>query len=179
MAKKMESVYFKGVKTLNELEATYLAYCLADTPLDFEAIDKEYDALFIKYQKAHNKGKEDWQKVKEKPHEMREVVTKLFAFKDEDKDLDFKRDCKVELCGTWLYIGAADGKPEDICRNYKQILSWRKDGACHWSNTHNKWTWHSETGKKPWKPRKQGEAWEMDKIREVHGSKIITSADEV
>lgn len=179
MAKKNTSVYFNGVNTLAELEGKYLEYCMSDDVLDFEEIDKEYDVLFIKYQKAHNKTAEEWHKTYEKPHEMREVVTKLFAFKDEANDLDFKRDCKVELCGTWIYISPADGKPDDTCRKYTQILSWKKDGACHYSHEKNRWIWHSETGRKPWKPRRKAETWDMDRIRQTHGSKIITSADEV
>lgn len=177
MAKKNTSIYFNGVNTLAELEGKYLEYCMSDAELNFEEIDKEYDALFVKYQKTHNKGKEDWQKVKENPHEMREVALKMFSFVDKENDLDFKRDCKVELCGTWLWIQPADGKEADITKKYSKLLN-RKDGVgCNWSTKKNMWYWHSETGKKKWIPRKQ--AYTMEQIRNAYGSRVIENADEV
>ena len=176
--KKNASVYFNGVSNLNDLEVRFISLAAEHaTNADILAeIADEYDALFIKYQKTHNKGKEDWQKVKEDPHEMREVVTKLFSFVDPTNDLDFKRDCKVELCGTWLWIQPNDGKEPDVTKKYSKVLNRKNGVGCNWSTKKNMWYWHSETGKKKWIPRKQ--AYTMEQIRSAYGSRVIENADE-
>jgi hypothetical protein len=177
MAKK-NSVYFNGVSNLNELEAKFIELA-AEHAADADTLAKiaeEYDVLFVKYQKTHNKGKEEWQKVTENPHEMREVVTKLFAFVDEENDLDFKRDCKVELCGSWLWIQPADGKDPDTTKKYSKLLNRKNGVGCNWSTKKNMWYWHSETGKKKWIPRKQ--SYSMEQIRSTYGSKYIHNPDE-
>lgn len=176
--KKNNSVYFKDVKTLNELEERFINLA-AEYAVDADTLAEiatEYDVLFVKYQKSHNKGKEPWQKVTEDPHEMREVVTKLFSFVDKENDLDFKRDCKVELCGTWLWIQPADGKEPDVTKKYSKVLNRKNGVGCNWSTKKNMWYWHSETGKKKWIPRKS--AYTMEQIRSAYGSRVIESADE-
>ena len=177
MAKK-NSVYFNGVSTLADLEQKYLELMMVhiDNAEVVGAINTEYDSFFEKLKKAHNKGAEEWQKVHENPNEMREVVAKLFSFKDEKEDLDFRRDVKVELCGTWLWIQPADGKPADITKKYSKILNRKSGVGCDWSTKKNMWYWHSETGKKKWHPHKQ--SYSMKQIRDTYGSRIIETAEE-
>lgn len=179
MAKKNTSVYFNGISTLSDLEQKYLELLMVyvEDADKVVAINTEYDSMFEKLKKAYNKTAEEWQKVHESPQEMREVVAKLFAFKDEENGLDFRRDVKVELCGTWLWIQPADGKPADTTKKYSKILNRKTGVGCDWSTKKSMWYWHSTTGKKKWIPRKQ--SYTMEQIRTTYGSRIIDSDEAV
>ena len=176
---KRNSVYFGGCKDITELRAMFISLMgkySADADKLLE-ISNEYDALFDKYLKDFNKGKEKWQKVKEDPQKMREVVTKLMSYEDKEKDLVFKRDCKIVVSDNWLWISAADGKDPAITKNYSDILNFTTGVGCKWSNPKKAWYWFANI--KNQKRKFYRQTWTMEQIYKVHGERVVQSADEI
>lgn len=183
MAKKTTtrgSVYFKDCKTFGELENKYLALITEniDNADVLEAINKDYDEYFIIMRDKHNEEVDDYRKTNEGSTEMRTVATALIGFKDKEKDLDFMRDCRLELCGTWLWISPAEGKPRETLGKYSPILNHKTGIGCTMCKTGVKkglWYWRSETGKK-WMPHhvRNKRDYSMNDIRGLHGSEVIT-----
>jgi len=182
MAKKTTntSVYFKGVKTLSDLEQKFLEI-FTNNNLDeatAEAVTKEYDEFFVVLRDEHNKKSEEWQRVLANPELMRTAVTQTLAIKDEEKDLDFRRDCTLEKDGHWLFIYPAEGKPSDVTKKYTSVFSWKGGIGFHFSKRLG--AWYMDCTGKPWKPRKGHRGYmTTEERRNTHGCVFLNSADDI
>jgi len=181
MAKKTTrtSVYFKDCKTVDEITAKYSDLTLffsddADTLIE---ISKEFDEFFTILRDEHNKGASEYKQIGATAEELRGIFEQLRTFKDAEKDLDLMRDCKVTLKGTWIWVGAADGKDAEITRNYRNFL---KQLGFFWNDKKNRkvWQWHSPHDKRIYRP-KQKELIPVEEVDEKYGSRVITAAAEI
>lgn len=169
---KMNTVYFNGCDTMEDLTARLMAL-ITEHGSDAEkvtAISQEYDKLFYAFKKKANKGKENWQKVKDNPEELRKVALTLLTFKDEANDLDFKRDCTLELRGRWFYVYAKEGADPEVTRKYKDLLN-RKGLGFRFRKTQKDWYWFSGIENAKYRPYKS--KMTPDEVRDKYGYKII------
>ena len=172
------SVYFNGCKTLEDLTARMMTLVTehGDNDEIISAVSAEYDAAFAKLKRQVNKGKEKWQKVQDNPEELRNVALKLLTFKDAENDLDFKRDCVLELRGRWYYVYAKEGKDKEITKKYKDLLN-SKGLGFKFSKRIGQWYWFSGIEKSKFHAHKG--SMTVDESREKHGSRIIETEEAV
>lgn len=179
---KKNAGLFANVTTLAELEQAYIDLLMTGDYSEEEmtSINALYDVCFETLKAQHNSTAEDYKKVHENPEEMRTVVAQILAYKDEKNDLDFMRDCKVDLVGTWLWVRNKDDKDPEVTRKYKEFLNGIKGFKWNGKPDRKVWQWHSTTGK-PWYPyrNKNRKSIPQETIYNTYGSKEILSADEV
>lgn len=174
---RTNTVYFTGCNTMEDLTARLMAL-IAENGSDAEkvtAISQEYDTLFISFKKKANKGKEKWQKVKDNPEKLRNIAMTLLTYKDAEKDLDFRRDCVLELRGRWFYVYAKEGKDTEITRKYRELLN-REGLGFIFSKRLGQWFWYDGVEKSKYHHKGTMTA---DESREKHGSRIIDTEEEV
>ena len=177
MARK-NSVYFNGCTTLEELTNR-----LSSLILEYEndtatiiAFSLEYDKLFEVLKKEHNKDKEEKDKIKDKPEELRNVAFRTLTYKDEEKGLDFKRDCVLELRGHWFYVYAKEGKDPEITRLYAELL-YANGLHFKFSKRIKQAYWFSGIEKAKW--HRHGKGLTVEESRRKHGYKIIETEEAV
>ena len=174
------SVHFKDCKTLEELEAKYLAIWKerGDDTEYIEEITKEYDKFFIVLRDAHNKKVGEHQRILADPTLLRTMVAKTLAIKDEAKGLDFKEDCTLERDRNYLWVYPKEGKPKSITKKYTEVLSWRTGLGYQWSSRLGAW-YFDATGR-PWKPYKNRRGhMTTEERRNYHGCEFLNSVDDL
>ena len=154
------SKFFANVNTLNDLKKSFHALALrfhpdtgspeADGRIMAE-INAEYSARFEVLKKEQNTAAEanpsgSVKATTEAPEEFIEIISHLLK-------LD---GLKVELCGSWLWIGGDTMK-------HKETL---KAAGCRWAASKKLWSWHhQEDGSHYFRGKKS-----MAEIRIKYGS---------
>lgn len=162
-------MYFDKCASLDQLKAEYRRLCLiyhpdtgsdkADTAI-MAAINAEHDKVFNRLKAEHNaRAAADTtgrtKATTETPAEFRDIVTMLLR-------LD---GLKVELCGSWLWIGGDTMKHKDAL----------KAAGCAWAPKKRLWSWHhAEDGSKRFRGNKS-----MSHIRMKYGSKVFAAGDDL
>lgn len=180
MAKKNTTIYFEGITELSVLNQKLIDY-MTNTEISektLDAINKEYDALYIVLKEEFNKQAEEYKKVYGTPTSTREAIKLIIDYKDVAKDLDLMRDCDVMMVGTWVWVkGKADKDPE-ITRQYRPFFKSVK--GFHWNSERGVWQWHYDEGK-PWIPYHRGKGVKLpdeDGVFKKYGLKYVTTGDE-
>lgn len=170
---------FANVTTLVELEQAYIDLLMTGnySEEDMKSINALYDVCFETLKAQHNSTAEEYKKVHENPEEMRTVVTQILTYKDAEKDLDFMRDCKVDLVGTWLWVRGKEGKDPEITRKYSDFLNSIKGFRWNGKSDRKVWQWHSPSI--PWRPYHNKKSIPQTTIYNTYGSKELLSADEI
>lgn len=156
----MTTKFFKGVKNISELRATYkelIKKYHPDCGGDLETmqeINAEYDALFAKLPKDAPQG--DTAETQTAANgdgvtdAMRAVLERLAS-------LD---GIKIEICGSWVWVSGATYPVKDAI----------KAAGCFFSRKKSMWYWRAaESGHY----HKRGGA-SMEQIREKYGSESYT-----
>lgn len=147
----MTTKFFKGVKNISELRATYKELikkyhpdCGGDLET-MQGINAEYDALFAKLPKDAPQGDTV-------TDAMRAVLERLAS-------LD---GIKIEICGSWVWVSGATYPVRDAI----------KAAGCFFSRKKAMWYWRAaESGHH----HKRGGA-SMEQIRKKYGSESYTGA---
>ena len=128
-------MYFKQVKTIEELKKVWKALCMKHHPdrggstTIMQAINNEYDKLFEDLKNGYNSNrKESEVEFTEMSHEYRDILEKII----------FLDGLEVELCGTWLWVGGNT-------KEHREIL---KENSFKWASKKSMWYWHSGEWKK-------------------------------
>lgn len=153
-------MYFKNIKTLDELKAAYRRLvkqyhpdCCGDAEA-MKAINNEYDELHELLKAQHNATADEFHQTTETPEEFRQIIELLLKL----------QGLTVELCGSWLWISG------DTLQHKDEL----KDAGCRWSASKKMWYWrHAEDGQK-WHRGKSTIA----EIRSKYGSQVFTAAGE-
>lgn len=159
-----ETIYIKGVTTLEELKKEYKRLAMLyhpDLGGDTETmkdINNEYDSLFEELKNTHkNKEGEYYTKetTAETAEEWREVIASLIQLK--------MVNVKIEVIGSFLWL-SGDTKP------YKEKI---KTLGFRWNNNKKAWYKSPEGYKKH-----SGKLYDMNDIRGMYGSTTIKREDE-
>lgn len=149
--------YFENITTLDELRKEYRRLCRMHHPdhggntATMQAINAEHDELFIRLRDQHNATSDEYHQSTETPEEFRAIIEALLR-------LD---GLKIELCGSWLWIGGNTMQNKDAL----------KAAGCRWSSSKKLWYWrHQEDGAK-WSRGKKA----MSQIRFKYGSQTFTT----
>jgi hypothetical protein len=67
----------------------------------------------------------------------------------------------VEICGTWVWVG---GDTKAVKDELKRL-------GFRFASKKSMWYWHAED----WKPVGKHRSWDMQRIRETHGSRIVSA----
>ncbi len=139
--------------TQKEIKAAYKAACLKFHPDRNPAGSQMMVAINAAYDYLKNRGEtvtaEEGFKANDYAEELNEILNKLFA-------LD---GIEIEICGNWIWV-SGDTKP------HSKRLG-RKEGGigCYFSRKKSMWYYRPAEYKS-----KNRSGWDMDKIRENHGS---------
>lgn len=145
--------YFTEVKTIEELKRQYKTLAFKHHPdrggkvEDMQAINAEYDVLFIRVKNTHETadGKTyTKEQAADVPDNFRAIIDAIISF-----------DCTIELCGSWLWVFNAYA--------YRQEL---KSLGFFWCSSKKAWAWTD-------KPTENKHRLTLDEIRRLHGSEII------
>lgn len=127
-------VYFKNVKTIQELKKQYRDLIMKyhpdlnkeDTTEIMQEINSQYDIIFTKVKDsfANANGKIYIKENTETINDFKNIINKIITFKD----------CKIEIIGTWIWISGNT-------KYYKDIL---KNLNFHWINNKKAWTYHQD-----------------------------------
>ncbi len=127
-------VYFKNVKTIQELKKQYRDLVMQyhpdlnkeDTTKIMQEINAEYNNLFSKVKNLFtNKDGKIYEKENtESVNNFKNIINKLVTFKD----------CKIEIIGNWIWVSGET-------KNYKEIL---KSLKFNWINNKKAWAYHQE-----------------------------------
>lgn len=145
--------YFKNVQTIEELKRQYKTLAFEYHPdkggkvEEMQAINAEYDLLFERVKNVHETAdgktytKEQGADV---PDNFREIINAIITF-----------DCRIELCGSWLWVFNA--------YEYRKEL---KELGFFWCSSKKAWAWTD-------KPSENKHRLTLEEIRRLHGSEII------
>lgn len=152
--------YFKGIKTLKELKATYKDLCKKYHPdinvymndSFIKEINFQYEKMLSQVTKYNNYTKENEEMSLndiEVEKEIKDIILKTLNLKGLD----------VELCGNWIWFTGET-------RTHKDIL---KGLGCYFAAKKKAWYWRPADYK-----RKGKKTLSLNEIRETHGSKKFT-----
>lgn len=146
--------WFKA-QNLDELKAEYRKLAKLHHPdmggnlQDMQEINAEYDELSKRFAQGEYEEPEDAYTAYTEAEKFRDVILALLRF----------GGITIELCGRWLWV-SGDTKPA------KEIL---KENGFYLASKKSMWYWHApEDGS-----HNRHHAWDIDKIRETYGSRII------
>ncbi len=154
--------YFENIGTLDELKKAYRRLAMLHHPDrggDLETmkeINRQHDALFEILKHQHNARADAdttgrTHRTTESPEEFRNII-----------DLLLKLDgLKVELCGSWLWIGGETRKHKDAL----------KAAGCRWSSNKKLWYWRHPEDAHPYHRGKKT----IGQIRTKYGSQFFTA----
>lgn len=155
----MNYKFFKNVTTIEELKQQYKKLAFAHHPdrggkvEDMQAINAEYDDLYKKVKNVHKSANgKTYTKQEEKgdiPDNFREIINAIIAF-----------NCKIELCGSWLWVFNA--------YQYKKQL---KELGFFYCSNKKAWAWTSN-------PTNNKHKLTLEEIRRLHGSEVIRDEEE-
>lgn len=150
------------IKTMDDLKKAYRRLAMKHHPdvggntQDMQEINAEYDILFERLKAGFNAwaSANNRDKTEEQKDDFKRVIEILIK-------LD---GLKVELCGSWLWIGGDTKK-------HKEAL---KAAGCQWCSKKKLWSW-KPAGKRshPYRGTKT-----MDQIRTKYGSQVIKDDDD-
>ena len=151
--------FFKDVKTIEELKAQYKKLAFAHHPdkggktEDMQQINNEYDELFQRVKNVHaTAGGKTYTKKEERadvPDKFREIINAIINF-----------NCRIELCGSWLWVFNAYQYREEL----KKLDFFYCSGKKAWAWTDN--------------PTNNKHKLTLEEIRRLHGSEIIKTEEE-
>lgn len=148
-------MYFDHCTNLDELRAAYKRLAIkyhpdmgGDTRI-MQDINIEFDRVFNALKNSYNSQRTTDQQTTETPDKFRSVIDKLIT-------LD---GLKIELCGSWLWIGGNTYPHKDTL----------KSAGCKWSRSKRKWYWHHKDDGASWS---RGRCT-MDEIRGKYGSQVF------
>ena len=145
--------YFKNVQTIEELKRQYKTLAFEYHPdkggkvEEMQAINAEYDLLFERVKNVHETadGKTyTTEQGADGPDNFREIINAIITF-----------DCRIELCGSWLWVFNA--------YEYRKEL---KELGFFWCSSKKAWAWTD-------KPSENKHRLTLEEIRRLHGSEII------
>ena len=150
--------WFNNCNTLDELKAQYRKLAMKYHPdrggdtATMQQINAEHDRLFEVLKRQHNRNADANHQTTETAEEFRDIINVLMKL----------GGLKIELCGSWLWIGG------DTYSNKDGL----KAAGCKWSNNKKKWYWRHEEDARP----HRGKSYTMDQIRNKYGSQYLTQA---
>ena len=112
-------MYFKNIKTLDELKAAYRRLVMQHHPdrggdtATMQQINAEYDELHEVLKNKHNATADEAHQTTEAPEEFRQIIELLLKL----------QGLTVELCGSWLWISGDTLQHKDKLRA----------AGCRWS----------------------------------------------
>ena len=122
-------MYFKQVKTIEELKKVWKALCMKYHPdrggstTIMQAINNEYDKLFEDLKNGYNSNrKESEVEFTEMSHEYRDILEKIM----------FLDGLEVELSGTWLWVGGNTKPNKDVLKENGFIWAKKKEDLSLW-----------------------------------------------
>lgn len=151
--------FFKDVKSIEDLKAQYKKLAFANHPdrggktEDMQQINNEYDELFKRVKNVHATADGKTYTKKEEqtdvPDNFREIINAIITF-----------NCKIELCGSWLWVF----------------------NAFHYRNELKALGFFYCSGKKAWawtdNPTNNKHKITLEEIRRLHGSEIIKDEEQ-
>lgn len=155
----MKYIFFKNVKTIEELKEQYKKLAFKHHPdkggklEDMQKINLEYDELFKLVKNTHRT--KDGNTYTDNasdfniPNNFKQVINAIIKF-----------NCKIELCGNWIWVFNAF--------KYKEQL---KELNFFYCSGKKAWAWTDA-------PTKNKHRLTLDEIRRLHGSEIIKEQEE-
>ena len=154
----MQYKFFKNVTTLEELREQYKKLAFEHHPdkggkvEDMQQINAEYDELHKQVKNYHRTA--DGVRYERKtqsdiPDNFREIINAIINF-----------NCKIELCGAWLWVFNAYA--------YKEQL---KNLGFFYCSSKKAWAWAEN-------PTNNKHRLSLEEIRRLHGSEIIKDEQE-
>lgn len=151
--------FFTNPKTLEELRKQYKTLAMKYHPdmggstADMQALNNEYDKLFILLKDKHTATQEDTttpEQDKEYNDTFKDIISKIIHFEG----------VEIEIIGSWIWVTGNT-------YSYKATL---KELAFTWCKNKMAWTWHSDDYRK--KNKKQ---YSMDDLRTMFNSEKIAT----
>ncbi len=152
--------YFENVKSMEELKRQYKKLAFTYHPdkggsvEQMQAVNAEYDELLKRVRNVHETADgKTYTRTDEEPDvpdNFREIINAIINF-----------NCKIELCGSWLWVFNAYAYREQLKKLGFFFCSSKKAWAWTDNPTNNK---HRLT---------------LDEIRRLHGSEIIKDNEPV
>ncbi len=149
----MKFTYFENVTTFEELKRQYKTLAFkyhpdkGGTVEDMQRINAEYDELKKHVGNVHETADgKTYTKAEaaDVPDNFRKIINAIITF-----------NCKIELCGSWLWVFNAYA--------YKEQL---KELGFFWCSARKAWAWTD-------KPTENKFRLSLDEIRRLHGSEVI------
>lgn len=148
-------MFFDAIHTLDDLKAAYRKLAMQHHPdmggdtETMQRINAEYTKMHDILKDAHNAAADDYHKTTETAAEFIDIISALVRLSG----------LRIELCGSWLWIGGDT-------RTHKDKL---KALGCRWSKQKALWYWHhAEEGRRWYRGRSS-----MAEIRTKYGSQTF------
>lgn len=145
--------FFKDVKSIEELRKQYKKLVFEHHPdkggkvENMQAVNAEYEELLKVVQNVHETADgRTYTKAAEPdiPDNFREIINAIINF-----------DCRIELCGSWLWVFGG--------YVYREQL---KELGFFYCSAKKAWAWAED-------PKKNKHRLTLDEIRRLHGSEVI------
>ena len=127
-------IYFKNIKTIQELKKQYRDLIMQyhpdlnneNTTKIMQEINSQYDMLFSKVKNSfvNSKGIIYEKQNSENLEDFKNIINKIITFKD----------CKIEIIGNWIWVSGNT-------KYYKDIL---KSLKFNWINNKKAWAFHQD-----------------------------------
>lgn len=148
-------MFFDAIHTLDDLKAAYRKLAMQHHPdmggdtETMQRINAEYTKMHDILKDAHNAAADDYHKTTETAAEFIDIISALVRLSG----------LRIELCGSWLWIGGDT-------RAHKDTL---KALGCRWSKQKALWYWHhAEDSRRRYRGRSS-----MAEIRNKYGSQTF------
>ena len=148
-------MFFDAIHTLDDLKAAYRKLAMQHHPdmggdtETMQRINAEYTQMHDALRDAHNAAADDYHKTTETAAEFIDIISALLRLSG----------LRIELCGSWLWIGGDT-------RTHKDAL---KALGCRWSKQKSLWYWHHAEGGHRWYRGRSS----MADIRTKYGSQTF------
>ena len=156
--------YFTHCENLEDLKAEYKRLAMENHPDRggkteiMQEVNNEYEIMFERLKNIHRSAKNETYTTQtestETPQEFIEIINQLIRM----------NGIKIELIGRWIWVSGNTFLYKDTLKalNFK------------WAAQKKSWAWHKEEDRKL-----SHKTFEMDKIREMFGSKTFETETSV